>query len=130
MNNPFETHGAFSWTELMTTDVPAARKFYGQLLGWKLRDMEGGPMPYTIVNAADQDIGGIMATPPEVQGKMPAAWGTYVTVKDVDAVLAKVPGLGGRVIVAAKDLPGVGRMAVIMDPQGATISFITYKMRT
>ncbi len=39
-------HGAFSWNELMTTDVAAAKKFYGELLGWTLQDIDMGSMTY------------------------------------------------------------------------------------
>ncbi len=130
MSSAFETHGAFSWTELLTTDVAAARGFYGPLLGWKFRDMDSSaPMHYTVVSSGDKDIGGIMAVPPEAKG-MPPTWGTYVTVQDVDAAAAKVAGLGGKVLMPARDIPGVGRFAVIEDPQGARISLITYTMRT
>lgn len=128
MTTPFETHGAFSWTELMTSDVPAARKFYSELLGWKIRDMEGSAMQYAVISAGDHDIGGVMAIPAQAKG-MPAAWGTYVTVENVDEVAGKVSGLGGKILVPPKDIPGVGRFALIQDPQGATLSLITYVRR-
>jgi predicted enzyme related to lactoylglutathione lyase len=60
---------------------------------------------------------------------MPPAWGGYVTVDDVDAVVVRVAGLGGRVLLAPTDIPTVGRFATIQDPQGATISLITYAMK-
>jgi len=125
MATPFETHGAFSWTELITNDVPAARKFYGALLGWQFKDMEGSPVKYGIISTGEQDIGGMMATPAEAKG-MPPAWGTYVTVKNVDEVAGKVAGLGGKVLIQPQDIPKVGRFALIQDPQGAMISVITY----
>jgi predicted enzyme related to lactoylglutathione lyase len=125
MATPSATHGAFSWTELTTSDRKAARKFYGELLGWELKDMDMGKSTYTIINVGGQGIGGITDIPPNAKG-MPSAWGGYVTVDDVDSVAAKVPGLGGRVLLAPMDIPTVGRFATIMDPQGATISLITY----
>lgn len=128
MTTVFENHGAFSWTELMTSDVPAARKFYGQLLGWTFKDMDASPMPYTVISAGEQDIGGIMSVPAQAKG-MPPAWGAYVTVKNVDEVAGKVAALGGKVLSQPHDIPGVGRFAVIQDPQGATISLITYVPR-
>ncbi len=57
---------------------------------------------------------------------MPPAWGCYVTVDQVDATVARVTALGGKVVVPAMDIPGVGRMAVIADPQGATLSVMQY----
>ncbi len=128
MATPFETHGAFSWTELLTSDVAAARKFYGQLLGWQFKDMNMAAMTYTVVNAGGQDIGGIMPIPPQAKGMSPC-WGAYVTVDNVDAVTDRVRGLGGKLTVPPTDIPTVGRFAVIQDPQGASISLITYAKR-
>lgn len=125
MATPFETHGAFSWTELVTSNVAAARKFYGELLGWQFKDMNMGTMTYTVVGAGGQDVGGIMPIPDHAPG-MPPQWGAYVTVDNVDAVADRVKGLGGKVIVPPTDIPTVGRFAVIQDPQGAALSLITY----
>lgn len=125
MATPMQTHGAFSWAELATTDVPAAKKFYGQLLGWQLQDMDMGEMTYTVINVSGQGIGGIMPVPANAPG-MPTAWGNYVTVDNVDAVADRVKGLGGKVLMQPTDIPTVGRFAMIQDPQGATISLITY----
>ena len=55
-------------------------------------------------------------------------WGCYVTVDDVDTTLAKVRSLGGSVLMEPMEVKGVGRMAVIQDPQGAALSVITYSM--
>jgi len=128
MTTPSTTHGAFSWTELTTSDRKAARKFYGSLLGWELTDMDMGKSTYTIINVGGQGVGGITDIPPNAQG-MPSTWGGYVTVDDVDKVAARVAGLGGRVLLEPMDIPTVGRFATIMDPQGATLSLITYAKR-
>jgi uncharacterized protein len=128
MAAPSATHGAFSWTELTTSDPKAARAFYGKLLDWQFQDMDMGTGTYTVINVGGQGIGGITAVPPNAKG-MPPNWGGYITVNDVDAVVARVPGLGGKVLLAPMDIPTVGRFATIMDPQGATISLITYAMK-
>ena len=128
MPTPTQTLGAFSWTELTTTDPRAARDFYGKLLGWKFQDMDVGTGTYTVINVGEAGVGGITAVPPNAAG-MPPAWGSYITVDDVDKVVAKVTGLGGRVLLPPMDIPTVGRFATIMDPQGATISLITYAMK-
>ena len=124
MATPATTHGAFSWTELTTCDTKDARKFYGKLLGWQFQDMDMGTGTYTVINVGGEGVGGITAVPPNAKGMAPA-WGGYVTVDDVDAVVARVAGLGGRVLLAPTDIPTVGRFATIMDPQGATLSLIT-----
>jgi uncharacterized protein len=129
MATPFETPGAFSWCELMTTDPEAAKKFYTALFGWELKDMSMPGMNYTVVHAAGQGIGGIMSMPANLPPGVPPNWGAYVTVPDVDATAKKVADLGGMILVAPQDIPNVGRFTVIRDPQGAVISAITYLKR-
>ena len=118
-------HGAFSWNELMTSDVAGAKAFYSELFGWDMRDE---PMPegsYTMLKAGNRDVGGMMAIPAEEAG-MPSAWGAYVTVDNVDQQITRAEQLGGKLILAARDIPDVGRFAVISDPQGAILTMITY----
>ena len=121
----YKTHGAFSWSELMTGDPAAAAAFYGPLFGWRIETVDMGGGPYHLLKVGETAIGGIMKTPAEA-GPMPPAWGCYVTVDQVDATVAQAAALGGKVIVPAMDIPGVGRMAVIADPQGATLSVMQY----
>lgn len=123
----YTTHGAFSWSELMTSDPEAALGFYQKLFGWTTQTM---PMPegtYHVVKAGDTSIGGIMKMPPEAAaGGMPPTWGCYVTVKDVDACAEQAKSLGGKVLHGPVDIPTVGRFAVIADAQGAWLNIITY----
>ncbi|NET30965.1 MAG: VOC family protein [Cyanothece sp. SIO1E1] len=123
--NPFKQHGAFSWCELMTTDTSAAKEFYSQLFGWSMRDEPMPEMIYTVVQTGDKEVGGIMPMPPDAKD-MPPAWGTYVTVDDVDTTAKRVQELGGNVIVPPTDIPDVGRFCLFQDPQGAAMSIITY----
>lgn len=124
----FKTHGAISWSELMTGDPAAAGSFYSQLFGWTMKAMPmGGDVgDYHVANVGETGIGGIMGTPPEAQG-MPPRWGIYVTVNSVDESLALAKSLGATVCMEPMDVPGVGRMAAFNDPQGATISIIQYQ---
>ena len=120
-------HGSFSWFELMTGDVEGAKDFYGKLFGWTTEsmDMDDG-MTYTVVKVNGDQVGGIMAIPPQA-GQMPSMWGIYVTVDDVDATAGKVREMGGNVLMGPQDITGVGRFCVLQDPAGAVISAITYK---
>ena len=127
MKDPFKTHGAFSWNELMTSDPAAAKKFYSQLLGWEMEEMNMGNMKYTVVKVAGEDIGGIMSIPPEASGA-PPHWGAYITVDNVDQTASFAEALGGKIMMAPRDITGVGRFAVIQDPLGAVVSLITYSM--
>ena len=122
-----KTHGAFSWSELMTTDPAAAVEFYGKLFGWTVDVMDMPDGKYHVVKAGESGVGGIMAIPKEA-GPMPPNWGTYVTVNDVDATVGDCTRLGGKVAAGPIDIPKVGRFAVIQDPQGAYLNVITYKM--
>lgn len=124
MTNPMKQHGAFSWNELLTTDVEGAKAFYSALFNWQMEDLNNA-MPYTMAKIEDEECAGIMDTPPEVKG-MPAMWGAYVTVNDVDASAKQCELLGGKILLEAKDIPNVGRFCVIADPQGAMLTIITY----
>jgi predicted enzyme related to lactoylglutathione lyase len=123
----FKTHGAFSWCELDTGDPDKAVAFYGELFGWKAETMQMPDGPYHVLKVGDSGVGGVMKTPEAAKDK-PPMWNCFVTVDDIDAVAARCTKLGGKVCAGPLDIPGVGRMAVLQDPQGAMISAITYKM--
>ena len=125
MQDRYKTHGAFSWHELMTTDPEAAKQFYSQVFGWGIQEYPMGEGTYTVVKIGDEGVGGIMAIPPEAEGT-PPNWGTYITVDNVDATVEKVTELGGKVLSQPQDIPEVGRMAIIQDPQGAVLMVMTY----
>ena len=116
MASAFETNGAFSWMELMTTDPKAAAKFYTQLLGWELEPAPMGHVGYTAVKVQGQGIGGIMAMPKEAPAGTPPHWGAYVTVTDIEATVKKAQALGAKVHVQPRDIENVGRFAVLSDP--------------
>ena len=125
MQDRYKQQGAFSWNELMTTDVGAAKEFYTKLFGWAAEDMPMEGMTYTVLKAGSEEVGGIMAIPPQAEGT-PPHWGTYVTVDDVDATAKLAQELGAKTIVPPTDIPNVGRFFVLQDPQGAVIAAITY----
>lgn len=114
MEEMLKQPGAISWSELMTTDVGAAKDFYAKLFGWTTEDMamEGEGMPYAVVKAGTREIGGMMPIPPEAQGT-PPMWGSYVTVDDVDATARQAKELGARLIVEPRDIPNVGRCYIL-----------------
>ncbi len=128
MDEKLMKHGNFSWFELTTTDVAAAKAFYAALFGWETKDMPMPGMTYTVVSAGGDEVAGMMAMPQQAAG-VPPHWGIYVSVDDVDATVRRAGELGGKVVVPPQAVPGVGRFAVIADPQGATIAAITYERR-
>ena len=125
MDEHLMKHGMISWSELMTSDLGAARQFYARLFGWELAQapMENN-MEYTIATAHGRQIAGMMTTPSGAEG-VPPCWGIYVTVDDVDDTARKAQELGGKICMPPSDIPGVGRFCVIQDPQGAYISAIS-----
>ena len=125
MEHAMMQHGAFSWNELMTSDVDAAKEFYGNLFGWSMEDMPTCDMGYTMAKADGKEAAGIMNIPADFK-QMPPSWSAYVTVDDVDMQATQAEKLGGKIILAPQDIPEVGRFAVISDPQGAILSLITY----
>ena len=118
--------GTFVWYELMTSDLKAAEAFYRKVVGWTAQDAGIPGPPYTIVSAGAAPVGGLMTIPDEAR-KMGAgpAWMGYIGVADVDAGAASVKAAGGAIHRAPADIPGVGRFAVVADPQGA--SFMLFK---
>ncbi len=114
--------GHFVWYDLVTTDPKAAIDFYTAVTGWKTEAFAG--MDYTMfVNAAGKTIGGAMLLSEEAKAMgAPPHWIGYVGVEDVDATLAKAKELGATVFVPGTDIPGVGRFAILADPQGAAIA--------
>ena len=118
--------GTFVWNELATSDVDGAKAFYTELLGWKAEDMPmpGGEGPYTILKAGDAMAGGMFKMEGEGFQGAPPHWMSYVEVADVDATAEKVSSLGGKVMQPPFDVPGVGRIAMIADPQGAVLALM------
>ncbi len=128
MADRFDTHGDFSWSELLTRDAQSSKKFYKELLGWTMEDvpMENGS--YTILRADGRPVGGIMNMPPQVPPQAPSHWGTYVTVDNVDATTQKAQQLGAKILVPPTDVPDA-RFCVFEDPQGAVLSIVSYSKK-
>lgn len=131
MDEKLMKQGMFSWFELMTEDVPAARSFYTELLGWSAEEQDMGEgATYTIFSNNGEQIAGLFQTPEQArQMGTPPSWGTYITVDDVDAAVRKAEELGAKILVPLMDIPQVGRMVTIQDPTGAVISLMTYVER-
>lgn len=107
------------WYELMTSDLEASRAFYEEVLGWKVQPAPAGERDYRMIDAGNGFVGGALELDDKMrQGGARPTWLFYVGVEDVDATVAKVVAEGGRVLLEAFDLPGIGRLAMITDPQG------------
>jgi uncharacterized protein len=117
----------FVWHEVYGPSADASIDFYTKALGWGVQSMEMGEMgTYHMLTVNGTAVAGIQATDgnPQMEG-VPPHWATYVAVDDVDARVAKCESLGATVLVPAMDIPKVGRMCLIKDPQGATVWLFT-----
>ena len=116
MPNP---HGTFIWYELLTADPDAAATFYADVIGWTARSAEQPGVDYRIFSAKGADVAGHMKLPEEAAGAgMQPGWIGYIGVDDVDAAVDSLLAAGGSVHMPAMDMEGVGRMALVADPEG------------
>jgi len=119
------SHGQFHWNELMTRDVERAKKFYATSLGWTFEAMPTPDGIYWLalvdgVPAAGMyDING-----PEYQNVL-ESWIPYIAVDDVDARVKLAIKAGAKVMKEAFEVPGVGRIVMLLEPGGAGIGWMT-----
>ncbi len=122
-------HGAFSWNELLTNDVDKAKQFYTATLGWSFQPMNMTEHTYWVAQQDGKPVGGMLdmkgITPPGVNPH----WFGYVEVDDVDKRVEMVAKSGGKVMREPFDIPDVGRIAIIVDPTGAPLGWMTPEQR-
>lgn len=122
--------GDFLWDELWTSDVGNATAFYTGLTGLQSSDIEVAPgeesdMTYRLLKAGEQARAGILLNP--LAGLDPV-WVNYLRVVEPAAITARVPDLGGTVIVEAQARPLGGKVAFIAGPSGAAIALQTWPL--
>ena len=115
--------GEASWIELMTTDAPAAMKFYEELFGWQPGEaMDMGEMgKYHVFNRGARRMGGMMNKPPAM-AQVPPNWGIYFMVPDINAAVERVKANGGQILNGPIQVPGGSWIVNALDPQGAAFS--------
>jgi predicted enzyme related to lactoylglutathione lyase len=121
-----DAHGTFHWNELMTRDVERAKRFYGETIGW---DFEAMRMPdggtYWCAMLDGKPVAGIFSlNAPEYDG-VPESWMSYLAVDDVDKRVEKAIKAGARLMKPIFDVPNVGRIAILTEPGGAGIGWMT-----
>ena len=116
---------SFYWNELMTRDAEKAKKFYAGTLGWSFEAM---PMPdgtYWVAKMGADHVGGLFPlTSPQFDG-VPEGRMAYIAVDDVDARVKKAQTAGAQLMLPIFDVPGVGRIAILREPGGAGIGWMT-----
>jgi predicted enzyme related to lactoylglutathione lyase len=120
------SHGTFYWNELMTRNVERAKTFYSETIGWSFDSM---PMPdggtYWLAKIGDQPVGGLFDIGAAEFGAVPESWMSYLAVDDVDARVKKAEAAGARLMKPIFDVPGVGRIAILTEPGGAGVGWMT-----
>lgn len=120
------SHGTFYWNELLTADPERVKRFYGETIGWTFNAM---PMrdgaTYWVAMMDGNPVAGIFPTNrPEYQG-LPEAWMSYLAVDDVDARAKKAVDAGAKLMRPIFDVPNVGRIAILTEPGGAGVGWMT-----
>jgi hypothetical protein len=120
-------HGTFCWNELMTRDVEGAMRFYRDTIGWSFEPMKMDSGTYWIAKEGGKNVGGLFElTSPEFDG-VQESWMSYLAVDDVDQRVAKAVKAGAKLMKPIFDVPGVGRIAILMQPGGAGVAWMTPK---
>jgi hypothetical protein len=122
-----DSQGRFVWYELMTTDMEAARAFYGDVVGWGTEDASSPEMGYTLFTTGGGSVSGLMGLSPDARkrGAKPS-WIGYVGADDVDDTAERIKSLGGLVHVPPNDIPKVSRFSVVADPQRALLGLLKW----
>src|SRR5579863_9434246 len=116
--------GKVVWTDLVTPDLEAAKRFYGSLFGWTFRGVPGDPN-YALALLDGQPVAGLFQkTLPAGQSPPQPAWLTFLAVRDVDAAQQDARQEGGKVLSKAHYYPQRGRQAVLADPDGAVFAVL------
>ncbi len=117
-------HGDFVWYELITSEPEAAQEFYNAIVGWSFTG-SGKNKDYREFSINNTMVGGLLPLTPEMQanGARPC-WMGYIAVNDVEESAASIEKAGGAIHMAPQDIPGVGRFALVADPQGVMFYII------
>lgn len=122
--------GTFCWVELGTTDQDAAKRFYSSLFGWSAVDYPMGENgTYTIFRLDGRDAAAAYTMQAgEANHGVPPHWNLYVAVENVDASAARAAELGAQLPAGVFEVHTNGRMAVVLDPTGASFCLWQPKM--
>lgn len=112
--------GKVVWHDLLTSDVEAAKSFYGTLFDWSFEQGD----QYVQIKRGTQPIGGIALVKNKSDEKHVARWIASLSVADVDKAAKFVLQSGGKIHEGPDELDNRGRVAFISDPHGAQITLV------
>ena len=113
--------GEWIWSSLITSDVDAGAAFYQTLFNYDVFpvDDDGDGKSDHAVFATENYARASANSLPEQRPDARPHWISFVRVNDVDQAAAKVTELGGRVVVEPHPDRQGGKLAIVVDPQGA-----------
>ena len=113
--------GLFNWVDLATTNLSAAKEFYGGLFGWEAEEIPiDEENVYVMFRIQGNNVAGAGSLDEAMQAQgVPPHWSSYVKHDSVDAVAQKASDSGGQVLLPPMDVMEEGRMTMIQDPAGA-----------
>ena len=117
--------GEFCWIDLAAHNLKTAVAWYGELFGWSHFEMpsQPGAPPYAFFMKGENAVAGIGQMSDEMQAKgIPPIWNNYINSADCEATEARVVELGGTVTVPTQEIPGHGKLAFFLDPEGASFA--------
>jgi uncharacterized protein len=122
------SHGRFTWYELITTDMEAAKAFYTKVMGWGVLDASIPGRAYTLFTIGRVPVSGMMDLPGEARkmGGKPS-WIGYVGVDNVDSAADQIKRLGGVVHVPPTDVSNISRFSIFADPQTARLALFKWR---
>lgn len=114
--------GSFCWVDLAASDAGAARHYYEQLFGWRSRDQKTNGGVFTRLSVDHHDVGSLYQLQRlHIEAGVPSHWTPYVRVADAEESVERAEALGGKVMVRPFTVPGLARIAVVLDPVGAHV---------
>lgn len=118
-------HGKIWWSELLTWDAEAAKRFYADILGWTFQPLNvPGHQTYWIAYNGDVPVAGIYQLVSPAFDGMPNGWLTSISVPDIDVALKRLTASGGRLIQGPFENEHMGKLAIVFDGGGAIVSLV------
>ena len=120
------SHGNFYWNELRTRDAERAKRFYETTIGWTFEPMPmDGGATYWVAKLGDKPVAGLFPLKSPQYDDVPESWMSFLAVDDVDKRVAKALKAGAKLVMPVFDVPNVGRIAMLREPGGAGIGWMT-----
>jgi predicted enzyme related to lactoylglutathione lyase len=117
--------GSWNWFHLFVKNPQAASDFYRQVFSYEVTpDARAGKKTELLLASGAFNRGGISVLAEGKEAK--AGWLGVIRVANLDATVARVPGLGGEVVIAPHDAAFGSRFALIADPTGGTVGVVEY----